>query len=132
MYKACQSITVSNPIRQEETNSMNMTEISISSIRDIHIWRYVVLNISHVFFIKLYSIKQFQKVSCKFIVKIKLIYSSIWREIKYRIKLLFISSLICNEETLYLLKLQRCKKIEDVRYNFEKRKLLQYIMVTHQ
>ena len=74
----------------------------------------------------------YKKLAANFQVEIKLIYSSIWREIKYRIKLLFISSLICNEETLYLLKLQRCKKIEDVRYNFEKRKLLQYIMVTHQ
>ena len=81
---------------------------------------------------KLYSIHSYKKLAANFIVQIKLIYSSIWREIKYRIKLLFISSLICNEETLYLLKLQRCKKIEDVRYNFEKRKLLQYIMVTHQ
>ena len=34
MYKACQSITVSNPIRQEETNGMNMTEISISIINE--------------------------------------------------------------------------------------------------
>ena len=34
MYKACQSITVSNPIRQEEMNSMNMKEISISIINE--------------------------------------------------------------------------------------------------
>ena len=34
MYKACQSITVSNPIRKEETNSMNMTEISVSIINE--------------------------------------------------------------------------------------------------
>ena len=34
MYKACQSLTVSNPIRQEETNSMDMTKISISIINE--------------------------------------------------------------------------------------------------
>ena len=119
---------------------MNMTEISISSINEgipnecIHIWRYVVQLVIEIrlFLIKSYSVKQLKKLAANFIVEIQLIYSLIWREIKYRIKLLFISSLICNEETLYLLKLQRCKKIEDVRYNFEKRKLLQYIMVTHQ
>ena len=34
MYKTHQSVTVSNPIRQEEKNTMNMTEISIAIINE--------------------------------------------------------------------------------------------------